>query len=439
MQISPNLVANIPDTIAMPVMVGFLLSLRSRHPKLDMRSWLVALTFIFVSQSTWMVHGYPQIQQTLILTGELLAGLAFASYRGTVNSFRDFDLVYLVANGIPLVALEALYGMGATRPARYLATMVGALLILAVSTWLRRQAVPRATMSAGALLLLMIPLSLGWYEWVAYGVLASVYAYAAWNFKACLPPRSVGKVAILSSMVILSLCYVTHPWVIQHQTYSALADQLWRMQKFFVAVGMLLVLVENQSARNQYLAMHDQLTGIPNRRMLDTSLKSEIEWAQRSGGRLTLVMIDLNGFKQVNDTHGHLAGDHVLHEAAKRLRSNLRATELVARMGGDEFVIVTRSAVTEEAVQSLEVQLRKWLREPIDWDGKRLWIDGSMGSARFPDDVARWSDDVAQDPAEKLAGAMLRIADMRMYSQKPSSQQGRAELEVLFPSRSLLQ
>jgi diguanylate cyclase (GGDEF)-like protein len=423
----------------MPVMVGFLLSLRNRHPKLDMRSWLVALTFIFVSQATWIVHGYPQMQQTLILTGELLAGLAFASYRGTVNSFREFDLVYLIANGIPLVVIEALYGMGVTRPGPYLITLAGALVTLGLSTWLRRQMVARAWIGAGALLALTIPLTLGWYEWVAYGVLAAVYAYAGWNFKGCLPARSVGKIAILTSMVVLSLCYVTHPWVIQHPAYSALADQLWRMQKFFVAVGMLLVLVENQSARHQYLAMHDQLTGIPNRRMLDSSLKNEIEWAQRAGGRLTLVMIDLNGFKQVNDTHGHLAGDHVLHESAKRLRANLRGTELVARMGGDEFVIITRSAVSEEAVQALEIQLRKWLREPIDWDGKRLWVDGSMGSARFPEDVARWSDDVAQDPPEKLAGALLRIADMRMYAQKPSSQQGRAELEVLFPSRSLLQ
>lgn len=439
MQISPSIVARIPDTIAMPVMVGFLLSLRNRHPKLDMRSWLVALTCIFVSQSTWMVHGYPQMQQTLILTGELLAGLAFASYRGTLTSFRQFDLVYLVANGIPLVALEALYGLGVANPIPYFATIGGALLILGMSTWLRRQIVPRAFLGAGALGLLMIPLGLGWYEWVAYGVLAAVYAYAGWNFKGCLPAKSVGKVAILTSMAILSLCYVTHPWVIQHGEYSALADQLWRMQKFFVAVGMLLVLVENQSARNQYLAMHDQLTGIPNRRMLDTSLKHEIEWAQRAAGRLTLIMIDLNGFKQVNDTHGHLAGDHVLHESAKRLRANLRATELVARMGGDEFVVITRSAITEEAVQALELQLRKWLREPIEWDGKRLWVDGSMGSARFPEDVARWSDDVAQDPPEKLAGALLRIADMRMYAQKPSSQQGRAELEMLFPSRTLLQ
>jgi diguanylate cyclase (GGDEF)-like protein len=439
MQMNPSLVANIPDTIAMPVMVGFLLSLRNRHPKLDTRSWLVALTFIFVSQATWMVHDYPQMQQTLILTGELLAGLAFASYRGSVNSFREFDLVYLIANGIPLVAIEALYGMGVAGRTPYIITILCALATLGVSTWLRRQEVPRAWVGASALLLLAIPLSLGWYEWVAYSVLASVYAYAAWNFRGCLPARSVGKVAILTSMVILSLCYLTHPWVIQHQQYSALADELWRMQKFFVAVGMLLVLVENQSARNQFLAMHDQLTGIPNRRMLDASLKGEIEWAQRAGGKLTLVMIDLNGFKQVNDTHGHLAGDHVLHEAAKRLRANLRATELVARMGGDEFVIVSRSAVTEEAVQKLEVEIRKWLREPIDWDSKRLWIDGSMGSARFPEDVARWSDDVAQDPPEKLAGALLRIADMRMYAQKPSSQQGRAELEMLFPTRSLLQ
>jgi diguanylate cyclase (GGDEF)-like protein len=438
MQINPSFIANIPDTIAMPVMVGFLLSLRNRHPKLDMRSWLVALTFIFVSQSTWMVHGYPQIQQTLILCGELLAGLAFASYRGTVNAFREFDLIYLAANGTPLVALEALYGMGITRPIPYLITIGCALAILAVSTWLRRQIVPRAFLGAVALVMLMIPLGLGWYEWVAYGVLALVYAYAGWNFKGCLPAKSVGKVAILTSMVVLSLCYLTHPWVIQHQEYSALADQLWRMQKFFVSVGMLLVLVENQSARNQYLAMHDQLTGIPNRRMLDSSLKNEIEWAQRGAGRLTLFMIDLNGFKQVNDTHGHLAGDHVLHEIARRLRANLRATEVVARMGGDEFVIITRSAVSEEAVQTMELQLRKWIREPIDWDGKRLWIDGSMGAARFPEDVARWSDDVAQDPAEKLAGALLRIADMRMYAQKPSSQQGLAELEMLFPSRSLL-
>jgi hypothetical protein len=87
----------------------------------------------------------------------------------------------------------------------------------------------------------------------------------------------------------------------------------------------------------------------------------------------------------------------------------------------------------------MEVNVRKWLREPIDWDGKRLWIDGSLGAARFPDDVARWCDDVSQDSAEKLAGAMLRIADMRMYAQKPSSKAGLAELETLFPARTLLQ
>jgi diguanylate cyclase (GGDEF)-like protein len=439
MQISPSFIANIPDTVAMPVMVGFLLSLRSRHPKLDTRSWLVALTFIFLSQVTWVVHGYPQMQQTLILDGELLAGLAFSCYRGGGTSFREFDMWYMILNSVALVGLESLYGLGVQTPLPYFAVLGGGVVVLGLATWWRRQDIYRAVWGAVALVLLALPVAFGWYESVAYWLLAAVYAYAGWNFKSRLPAKSVGKIAILTSMTLLALCYVTHPWVIQHQEFSALATEMWKMQKFFVSVGMLLVLVENQSARNQYLAMHDQLTGIPNRRMLDTSLKSEIEWAQRNNGRLTLVMIDLNGFKQVNDSYGHLAGDFVLHEVARRLRAHLRATEIVARMGGDEFVIVSRAAVSEEAVRAMEVLLRKWIREPIEWDGKRLWIDGSMGSARFPEDVARWSDDVAQDPAEKLAGALLRIADLRMYAQKPSSQAGLAELEMLFPTRTLLQ
>ncbi len=439
MQISPSVIANIPDTVAMPVMVGFLLSLRSRHPKLDTKTWLVALGFIFLSQVTWVVTGHPEMQQTLILVGELLAGVAFSAYRGSGGSFREFDLWYMALNSLALIGIESLYGMGLTRRSLYFAMLAMGLVVLALTTWWRRQDRVRACWGATALLLLAVPVSMGWYDCAAYWLLAAVYAHAGWNFNARLPAKSVGKLAIMTSMVVLAGCYVTHPWVLHHEEYGALAQELWRMQKFFVSVGMLLVLVENQSARNQFLAMHDQLTGIPNRRMLDVSLKAEIEWAQRSGNKLTLVMIDLNGFKQVNDTHGHLAGDHVLHEVARRLRAHLRATELVARMGGDEFVIVTRSAVSDDSVRAMETLLRKWIREPIDWDGKRLWIDGSMGSAKFPEDVARWSDDVAQDPAEKLAGALLRIADMRMYAQKPSSKAGLAELETLFPTRTLLQ
>jgi GGDEF domain-containing protein len=310
-----------------------------------MRSWLAALALIFVSQLTWMLSGNEPARLTLTLTTELLAGIAFASYRGAAGTVRDFDPVYLLANAAGLVAIEALYGIGVERPLPYLAAVGGALVVLLLTTWLRRQPVKRALFVGGALVVLALPASYGAYEAMAYWLLVAVYVYAAWNFNQRQPEKSVGKAAILTSMVLLASCYAMHPWIMHHQDYAALANQIQRMQKFWVSVGMLLVLVENQSARNQYLAMHDQLTGIPNRRMLDTSLKNEIEWAQRNVGRLTLVMIDLNGFKQVNDTHGHLAGDHVLHEVSKRLRTHLRATELVARMGGDEFVVVTRSAV----------------------------------------------------------------------------------------------
>ena len=438
MQISPGLVANLPDAVAMPVMLGFLVSLRSRHAKLDTRSWLVALGFLFLSQATWVVTGHLQMQQTLVVIGELLAGIAFASYRGGSGSYRMFDLPYLLLNSLALAGIEGLYGYGETRRLPYLAMIASGFALLAFSAWWRRQDVRRAWWAAALLALLALPLAAGWNEAAAYCLLAAVYGYAGWNFYRRLPKKSVGRVAVVASMALLAVCYAGHPWVTQHEEYGALATELWRMQKFFVLVGMLLVLVENQSARHQYLAMHDQLTGLPNRRMLDTWLTSEIEWAQRSGNRLTLIMMDLNGFKQVNDTHGHLAGDHLLHQIAKRLRMHLRPADLVARMGGDEFVIITRSAVSETLVRALEARLRRWVREPVEWDGKRLWVDGSMGSARFPEDVARWSDDVTQDSADRLAGAMLRIADLRMYAQKPSSQAGLAELETLFPARTLI-
>ena len=439
MHIDPYLLGKIPDVIAMPVLGGLLIGLRDRHPKLDSRSWLFGLGFIFLSQTTWMLRGSTDTQATLRMVLELLAGLSFACYRGETVLYRSFDLPYLFCNSLVLIAVETLYGLKVRSLHAYLAAVAAGLVVLVATTIWRRQDVFRACWGSVALLMMLMPISFGLFDVAAYFLLAAVYGYAAHNFDQRLTPKSIGKVAMLTGVMTLAVFYAVHPWMIDHPHFNVLAEHIGSMQKFIIAVGMLLVLVENQSSRNHYLALHDQLTGIPNRRMLDSTLKSEIEWAQKTRSRLTLLMIDLNGFKQVNDTHGHLAGDHVLHEVAKRLRHHLRASELIARMGGDEFVILTRSAVSEDQVKLLEANVRKWLREPIDWDEKRLWIDGSMGAARFPDDVARWSDDVGRDTSERLAGALLRIADLRMYAQKPSSKAGLAELETLFPPSTMLQ
>ena len=113
--------------------------------------------------------------------------------------------------------------------------------------------------------------------------MAAVYEYAGWNFRSRLPAKSVGRIAIVASMSLLALCYLTHPWVIRHEEYAAVAAELWRMQKFFVAVGMLLDAGGESVERGTSIwRCTISSRDIPNGRMLDTSLKNEVEWAQRN-------------------------------------------------------------------------------------------------------------------------------------------------------------
>ena len=92
--------------------------------------------------------------------------------------------------------------------------------------------------------------------------------------------------------------------------------------------------------RLRHLAEHDPLTGVPNRRAWEAQVPQAIEEAKRSGTPLALALLDLNGFKSVNDTHGHDAGDRVLREVAAAWRGQLRDTDLLARLGGDEFAVL---------------------------------------------------------------------------------------------------
>ena len=135
---------------------------------------------------------------------------------------------------------------------------------------------------------------------------------------------------------------------------------------------------------NRYDATHDLLTGIPNRRLFEEQTRHCIEEASISGELLALVLIDLDGFKPVNDDYGHHMGDLVLREAAARLNRQKRATDLVARLGGDEFaVLIRRLADPDEAARAAQRFLEA-LCEPMVIESVQLSIGGSFGVAVFP-------------------------------------------------------
>ncbi len=128
-------------------------------------------------------------------------------------------------------------------------------------------------------------------------------------------------------------------------------------------------------------AMRDALTGLPNRALLLDRLDVAIADLARTGGRIWVMFLDLDGFKEVNDTLGHEAGDRLLTEVARRLRGGIRASDTAARLGGDEFVVVCAGDATEAGIDRLAAQLLAALAEPIVLDGHPCTIHGSIGIA----------------------------------------------------------
>jgi diguanylate cyclase (GGDEF)-like protein/PAS domain S-box-containing protein len=153
-------------------------------------------------------------------------------------------------------------------------------------------------------------------------------------------------------------------------------------------------------------ALHDGLTGLPNRTLLGDRLRSAIAVAQRQDAALSLLMLDLDGFKGVNDSYGHHAGDLVLVEIAKRLSGTLRESDTAARLGGDEFVLLLPATPLVGALEAARA-LVDFIVAPITVDGKPLTVGASIGIAVFPDHG-------------RDADVLLAAADAAMYEAKHS-------------------
>ena len=157
-----------------------------------------------------------------------------------------------------------------------------------------------------------------------------------------------------------------------------------------------------------HLAYHDALTGLPNRARLDDALTAALERRRDTGTATALLFIDLDDFKTVNDRHGHSAGDTLLCQVAARLRAAVRADDLLARQGGDEFLLLLTDLPghSAEAVAARAAdQLLHALQEPFDVHGTRLSVAASIGIHVDQGDAARTDD-------------LLRVADAAMYSAK---------------------
>ncbi|MDQ2833117.1 MAG: EAL domain-containing protein [Acidobacteriota bacterium] len=167
-----------------------------------------------------------------------------------------------------------------------------------------------------------------------------------------------------------------------------------------------------------HLATHDQLTGLAGRALLQDKTVQAVEFARRYGTKVAVFMIDLDHFKRINDSLGHTAGDQLLIEAARRLSRSVRSTDVVARVGGDEFVVVMPDITAIEDVEQCAANLVTRLTPEMSIEGHMVHVTASVGVCIFPD--------FASD-----AKHVLKRADSAMYAAKES---GRNQYQIFSES-----
>ncbi|HEY9099276.1 MAG TPA: diguanylate cyclase [Thiobacillus sp.] len=182
-------------------------------------------------------------------------------------------------------------------------------------------------------------------------------------------------------------------------------DKDFELLQFISAQIASAIERKQMEVRLQHLARHDSLTGLPNRALFHDRLQTALRLAERNAAQLSLLYIDVDRFKEVNDTLGHDVGDRLLQEIARRLTQSIRESDTVGRLGGDEFVILlNNTALSAHAAQVAET-IRVALNQPYELGEHRVHVSPSIGVAHYPEHGADYE-------------VLLRHADQAMYGAK---------------------
>ncbi|MEA1049545.1 PAS domain S-box protein [Lamprobacter modestohalophilus] len=173
----------------------------------------------------------------------------------------------------------------------------------------------------------------------------------------------------------------------------------------YVGVFADITALKNAEARLEHLAQHDALTDLPNRLVFQDRLEQSLNHAKRQGTKAAIVFIDLDRFKVINDTFGHMVGDALLVDMAERLQGAVRADDTVARLSGDEFCLILNDLASVAPVKAIVDKLLESFTRPFDIDGQTISVTLSIGIAIYPDDGGD-------------AETLLRLADAAMYLAK---------------------
>ncbi len=325
---------------------------------------------------------------TIAACGLGVAGLAFLVLERS-DSVSSLSWLDAAMTGSAAGALAA----SLSAPAAPALAAAGAVGALALSRWR-----PGSALLLGVAGLLALAAGAPLAPVAALGL-----AGAAWLREAPAGPGPAFSLVVLSAILVSATSALT---LLTFGQFTDVSDVAAALATVTVLAGMARagLTVVDRLRESDHRAVTDDLTGLGNRRYLVDRLHGAIDSAAAAGDLLALLLIDLDGFKELNDTLGHHAGDEVLRQIGPRLAHILRADDTLARLGGDEFAVVL--APGDEATASAAgLRLRAALERPFEVGGIRVHIDASIGIALFPDH-------------SRHALGLLQRADVAMYEAK---------------------
>jgi diguanylate cyclase (GGDEF)-like protein len=358
------------------VYVGVVLLVRARVRRFHASQWLDGLAAALIVAAVGIAVLLPSI---------------LASSEGATGAAVSTNLAYPLGDLLILGLTIALAGLMGWRPGRAIGLLAAGCLTFALADTVYLFQVASGSYADGSLVDLFWPIGM-----VFMGL-------AAWQPSTRVRP---GRLEGWSLMVLPAAVAFGAIALLIYDHYTRTA--VWAVWLASAALVVCMARAGLTFRENIAQAVTDTLTGLPNRRVFHDRVEQAIQRARRQGERSAVMIMDLDRFKEVNDTLGHHCGDLLLEEIARRLRGALRESDTVARLGGDEFAVLLPSVPGADAAEHVAMELVAAISESIVVEGLSLDTEASIGIALFPDHGA----DVTE---------LLQRADVAMYSAKSES------------------
>ena len=403
--------SSLPDLVALTVLVGVFWSILRRRAAGQLYGWLVAWVFILLHFAIALFGGPGPQQAFALCLSEIMLDLAAAAfiYAAGQSAFTHrfkvcaglgvvATIAYIVFDWLSLTAVSWYFGAAAV------------LTISGLGLFVEEEEPVQWSRTIYGCSSLLLALALGilahfkLQDFGADTVFFVMYLLAAYQYWRAFPQRTTGAITAALGFVVWASVFPAGV-LLGTLTTIHVPPSVWNLPKYIVAIGILLTLLEEEITRTEHLALHDPLTGLPNRRLLQDRLTKAVERAERNEARLAVLLIDLDNFKQINDTYGHAVGDEVLRVVATRLQMRIRKADTIARAGGDEFLVVVSDLLQAHGAEVLVGKLMADLNEPIILRDSTLRACASIGVAIYPEDG-------------QTADALCEKADLAMYDQK---------------------